>query len=46
MIKIIKNKWTDLYSWVDHFWWKNQIDIILFLIFLTLCVINIIDYGK
>lgn len=46
MLKFIKEKWEDLYSWVDHFWWKNQIDIILLLIFLALCVINTIDYLK
>lgn len=46
MIKIIKDKCIDAYSWLDHYWWKNQIDIILVIIFLLVCLINIIDYGK
>lgn len=46
MFKLLKEKWLDLYSRVDHFWWKNKTDIVYFIIFLIVCVINVIDYGK
>lgn len=46
MIKPVKEKCIDIYSWLEHYWWKNQIDIILFAIFLSVCIINTIDYGK
>lgn len=46
MIKLLKDKYTDIYSWVDHFWWKNQVDILLFIGFILLCIITTVSYGK
>ncbi len=44
MIKSLKEKWEDIYSYFDHLWWKYKIDIICILIFLIGCLINILSY--
>ncbi len=34
----IQNKWDDAYSYVDHFWWKHNEEILssVFIIFIIL----------
>lgn len=46
MFKFIKDKWVDIYSWVDHYWWKNKIDIICIIVFLIVSIIYTLDYLK
>jgi len=39
MIQLLKNKWTDIYSYIDHYIWKNEEDIFWVIVFLLACLI-------
>ncbi len=44
MLDFLKEKWSNIYTWVDYFWWKNKTDIIYFIIFIIVTTVYTIDY--